>query len=400
MMSRYKLGYLAILLTVVLGAALVACGAESGPATSPAAAPTTAPTAMPEPTATAMPAPTSTPVPTATAMPTPVPTATPQPTATPVPTPTVVPYPAVSGIVDVSNRGWPREVETADGLIRLEEPPQRILSYSLGHDELLLALVDKSRFAAVGPFTGDAAYSNVAGLAADLPTFEKGVENVLAAKPDLVIVSKFTDADIVGLIQEAGVPVARPALESSAEGNIPTILLMGYMLGVEERAQELVAEIEDRLALVTGRVPPPGDPERPAVISMTRYSDVLYAAGADTTEGGILETAGGVNAAARDGIAGHQTISVESVAAMSPDVILITQPVEYGANELREDLLSHAALAEVPAVKAEMVHVVDSRKYTTLSHWNVRGIEQTALMLYPDRFSDVEFSDFEPYEGE
>ncbi len=396
MMSISKLGYLAILLTVVLGAALVACGAEPEPATSPA----TAPTAMPEPTATPMPAPSATPVPTATAAPTPVPTATPHPTATPVPTPTVIPYPAVSGIVDVSNRGWPREVETTDGVVRLEEPPQRILSYSLGHDEILMALVDKSRFAAVGPFTGDPAYSNVAEQAAGLPTFEKGVENVLAARPDLVIVSKFTDADIVGLIQEAGVPVARPALESSAEGNIPTILLMGYMLGVEERALELVAEIEARLALVTERVPPPGGPERPAVISMTRYSDVLYAAGADTTEGGILETAGGVNAAARDGIAGHQTISIESIASMNPDVILIAQPVEYGANELRDDLLGHPALAEVSAVKSEMVQVVDSRKYTTLSHWNVRGIEQTALTLYPNRFEDVEFSDFEPYEGE
>ena len=399
-MSRLKTGYMAALFALVMGVALVACGAESEPATSPAAAPTTAPTAMPEPSSTPMPAPTATPAPKATPEPTPAPTATPQLTATPIPTPPAIPYPAVSGIVDVSNRGWPREVETADGLVRLEGPPQRILSYSLGHDEILLALVDRDRFAAVGPFTGDAAYSNVSEQAAGLPTFEKGVENVLAAKPDLVIVSKFTDVDIVGLIQEAGVPVARPALESSAEGNIPTILLMGYMLGVEERALELVAEIEGRLALVSERVPPRGAPERPSIISMTRYSDVLYAAGADTTEGGILETAGGVNAAARDGIAGHQTISVESVAAMNPDVILITQPVEYGANELRDDLLSHPALAEVSAVKEEMVHVVDSRKYTTLSHWNVRGIEQTALMLYPDRFEDVEFSDFEPYDGE
>ena len=255
MMSISKLGYLAILFTVVLGVALVACGVEPEPATSPAAAPT----AVPEPIATTMSAPTSTPIPTATPEPTPAPTATPQPTATPVPTPTVIPYPAVSGIVDVSNRGWSREVETTDGVVRLDEPPQRILSYSLGHDEILLALVDKSRFAAVGPFTGDPAYSNVAEQAEGLPTFEKGVENVLATRPDLVIVSKFTDADIVGLIQEAGVPVARPALESSAEGNIPTILLMGYMLGVEERALELVAEIEgpagarDRARPATGR---------------------------------------------------------------------------------------------------------------------------------------------------
>ena len=247
---------------------------------------------------------------------------------------------------------------------------------------------------------GDPTYSNVADLAADLPTFESGVENVLATKPDLVIVSNFTDADVVSLIQEAGVTVVRPALENSAEGNIPNILLMGYMLGVEERAIELAAEIEDRLKRVSERVPKPGDSNRPAVISVSRYSDSIYVAGEGSTEGGIIKSAGAVNAATREGIVSHQVISIESIVAMNPSFILITQPVAFGANEFRDDLLNHPALAEVPAVMNREVHVVDSRKFTTLSHWNVRGIEQTALLLYPDKFSDVTFTDFEPYTGE
>ena len=226
------------------------------------------------------------------------------------------------------------------------------------------------------------------------------MENVLAANPDLVVVSKYTDADIVSLIKEAGVPVVRPALESSAEGNIPNILLMGYMLGVEDRALELVSEIEDRLALVKDRVPSAGGSERPVVIAMTRYSDSMYVAGEGTTESGIIETAGGVNAGARDGLSGHQKVSVESIAAMDPEVILITQPIDFGAGELRDDLLAHPALADVRAVVDGAVTVVDSRQYTTLSHWNVRGIEETALLLYPDKFADVEFNDFEPYARE
>lgn len=387
--------------------ALIACGAESQPLEAPA--PTSAvaqlPTATAEPTPapapTETPEPTAMPVPTATAEPAaPTATPTPEPTATPVPSPTAVPYPAVRGIVDVTNRGWPRDVETSDGVVTIEQPPQRVLSYSLGHDEILLALLTTDRIAAVGPFTADPAYSNVADVARGLPSFEKGVENVLAANPDLVVVSKFTDADIVDLIEEAGVPVVRPALESSSEGNLPAILLMGYMLGVEDRALELVAEIEDRLALVTERVPPVGDPERPAVISIARYSDVIYAAGSGSTEGGIIETAGGVNAAARDGIEGHKTVSVESIAAMDPDVILLTQPPEYGSAQLQDDLMNHPALASVSAVADGMVLTVDPTLYTTLSHWNVRGIEETALLLYPDMFSDVTFSDFEPYLGE
>ena len=386
------------LLAAAASMALIGCGSEPQTPESPTAVPTSPPpsTSTPEPTpmATAEP----TPAPTATAVPTP--TSVPTVTATPIPAPTAIPYPAVSGIVDVSNMDWPREVETSDGQVRLEGPPQRILSYSLGHDEILLALVDKERFAAVGPFTGDPAYSNVSEYAAGMPSYEKGVESVLAANPDLVVVSKYTDADIVSLIEEAGVPVVRPALENSAEGNIPTILLMGYMLGVEDRALELVAEIEERLNRVTDRVPPVGSSERPAVISMTRYSDSLYVAGEGTTEGGIIETAGGVNAGARDGLSGHQTVSFESIAAMDPQVILITQPLEFGAEELRDDLLAHPALAGVQAVSDGAVTVVDSRKYTTLSHWNVRGIEETALLLYPDIFSGIEFADFEPYEGE
>ena len=397
-MSTSKLGLIAVLTAMVISVAFAACASDPEPTATPTAAPvvkaTVAPTATPQPEPTATPQPTATPEPTAT----PKPTATPEPTLTP--TPTVVPYPTVKGIVDPSNRDWPREVELADEVIVVKEPPQRVLAYSLGHDEILIALIDPERFAAVGPFAGDPAYSNVADQAADLPTFESGVENVLAAKPDLVLASKYTDVDVINLIKEAGVPVARTALESSSEGNIPNILLIGYMLGVEERALELVSEIENRLKFIADQVPPPNASERPFVISISRYSDSIYAAGSDTTEGGILESGGGVNASARDGVEGHQVISIEAIAAMNPDVILIAQPVEYGANEFRDDLLNHPALASVSAVSESQIHVVDSRLYTTLSHWNVRGIEETARLLYPDKFSDVTFEDFKPYDRE
>ena len=362
---------------------------------------TTSPTDAPPPTTRPTPTPPRTPAGTPTPPPTaaPRPTATPLPTATPEPTP-VPPYPEVPGVVEASNRGWPREVETSEGLVRLDGPPQRILTYSLGHDEIVLSLVDTNRIAAVGKFTANQSYSNVADWVAEIPIYEKGAENVLAQKPDLFIASKYTKADIVDLIKEAGVPVVRPSLESSSEGNIPNILLVGYLLGVEERALELAAEIEARLAAVTQRVPPPGDSDRPTVVSITRYSEKVYVPGVGTTEGGIIEAAGGVNAAARDGIEGIQKVSLESIAALAPEIILITQSGESGGDALRTDLLAHPALVAVPAVINERIHVVGSKTYTTLSHWNVRGIEETAALLFPGRFEDITFTDFEQYQGE
>lgn len=395
---------------------VIACGAadqptDEAPATAPQATSTPVPADTPEPQAaaedsTSEPEPTVAPTvaPTA-AAPTsvPAPTAAPQPTSAPEPTavpePTPEPYPAVPGIVDPSNTGWPREVETLEGVVTLEAPPERILTYSLGHDEMLIALVPPERVAALGKFASNVAYSNVADIAPNYPVFEKGAENVLAAEPDLFIVSAFTKADIVDLVKDAGVPVVRPALESSAEGNVPNILLLGYILGVEDRALELAAEIESRLMVVTERVPPPGDESRPAVISITRYSDSISVSGSGTTGSGIIETAGGLNAAARDGIDGFQKISSESIAAMNPDYIIIPQGGE-GAITLRDDLLSDPVLAAVPAIANGEIHLVDAPKHITLSHWNVRGIESTAQILFPDRFADVTFTDFEPYTGE
>lgn len=412
---RYLTAIIAIM--AVAAFALAACGSAAEPTEPPAPAATTAPTAAPEPTATPQPTeppaptaaavsqPTSAPEPTATARPAPTsaPTAAPQPTNTPEPTatpaPTEVPYPSVSGIVDPSNLGWPREVETSEGKITLEGPPQRILTYSLGHDEMVLALAPPERIAALGKFTGNPSYSNVAELASQFAVYEKGAENVLAQNPDIFIVSRSTKADIVELVKEAGVPVARPDLEDAAEGNISQILLLGYMLGAEERALELTAEIRQRLEAVASRVPPAGDPSRPAVISITRWSDSISISGGGTTGSDIIEAAGGVNAAARDGIDGFQKISVESILAMNPDFILIPQDGE-GAVNLRDDLMNDPVLATVPSVVNGQIHIVHPPNYIVLSHWTVRGVERTAEILFPDRFADVTFTDFEPYTGE
>ena len=380
--------------------------ATQQPADTPTSGPVMPPTVTPKSAAATLPTPTAPARPTATAQPTPTaaptvvsrPINTPAPTATPAPT-EAPSYPAVSGIVDPSNLGWPREVETSEGRITLESPPQRILTYSLGHDEMVLALAPPDRIAALGKFTGNPSYSNVAELAAQFPVYEKGAENVLAANPDIFIVSRSTKADIVELVKEAGVPVARPDLEDAAEGHISQILLLGYMLGAEGRALELTAEIRQRLEAVASRVPPPGDASRPPVISITRWSDSISISGGGTTGSDIIEAAGGVNAAARDGIDGFQKISVESILAMNPDFILIPQDGE-GAAKLRDDLMSDPVLATVPAVVNQQIHIVHPPNYIVLSHWTTRGVERTAQLLYPERFADVTFTDFEPYTGE
>ena len=363
-------------LIIAAAVALIAIGCSSPPAT---------PTPIP-PTSTPVP-PTATPVP---------PTATPVP-PTPTPSPDYGVYSNVPGIVDPTNFGWPREVESSEGLISLSQPPAIAHFASQGHAEIAMGLIESSRFAAVYSFFADPENSNIAGQIGDIPVIGFEPEEVVALEPEVVVVSKFTNPDLVAVFKDAGLPVLRTALEGS-NGDIPNILLMAYLLGAEDQGLDLAGEVRARLEFVRERVADAGVPvtDRTSVLTISELGDI-WAAGAGSNVDNIIKDAGGVNAAAE--IDNFQQISMESIAAMNPDMIIITQPMESGL-VFADKLKTSPVLQDVGAIQNDNVHVVKSRHFTTLSHWNVRGVETLAKMLYPDQFAEVEFEEFKHFGSE
>ena len=320
--------------------------------------------------------------------PTPVPTSTPSPTATPTATtsPGEMALRGVRGIVDPTNLGWPRQVEGLNGVVTIPAKPQRIVTASIGHDEMTLALVSSERLVGAGAVSKDPTYSNVAGLLEAKAEISREPETIIALEPDVVVTSPFFSEDGIAALSRVGIPVVQTELRQDAESRVNAILLMGYIFGEEERAAEFAAEVQARLASVVEATVSEG--ARPRVLAATRYADELWVAGDGSTEGGVISSAGGVNAAAE--IDGNQTTSLEGIITMAPDVIVIPQPAAFGADEFREYLMNSEALAEVPAVKSGQVYVVESRLYTTLSFWNIRGVEHLAAILWPDLFPDAE----------
>ncbi len=292
----------------------------------------------------------------------------------------------VRGIVDPSNSGWPREVEGLNGIVSIPAKPMRIITASVGHDEMTLALVPNDRLVAVGSATKNFTYSNVATFVQEKPEISRDPEVIIAQSPDVVVTSPFFPVDVIDALQRAGIPVIQTDLIQGPEERINSILLMGYIFGEEQRAFEFADEVQARyesLIAVTSV-----KSLRPSVLALTQYSDTLWVAGGDSTEGGVIVAAGGVNAAEVAGVQGNQTTSLEGVIAMAPEIIIIAQPLEFGAEEFLQSLLEHEALAEVPAVKNGAVHIVESKHFTTLSYWNIRGAEDLARMLWPDDFSE------------
>ena len=319
-----------------------------------------------------------------------MPASTPRPTPTPTPAPTPPPLvgqlTGVPGIVDPTNLSWPRQVEGLNGIVEIPAKPQRIITASVGHDEMVLAIAPATRLVAVGAATKNQTYSNVASLVQDKPEITRDPETIIALFPDVIVTSPFFSADGIEALSRVGIPTIQTRLDHDAQARINNILLLGYILGEEARALEFATEVRDRhgaLIAVTG-----ARQSKPRVLALTSYSDDLWVAGANSTEGSVIEAAGGVNAAADQGVEGNQTTSLEGVIAMNPDVIIIAQPIEFGAEEFRERLQSDQALQEVPAIRDDRVFVVESKHFTTLSYWNIRGAEDLARILWPDDFSE------------
>ena len=288
------------------------------------------------------------------------------------------------GIVDPANFGWPRQVEGLNGVVSIPSKPRRIITASIGHDEMTVALVPVERLVGVGAVSKDATFSNVASLVQDLPEVTRDPETIIAQAPDVIVTSPFFPAEAIAALATIGIPVVQTELKHDPEARINAILLMGYIFGEEQRAIEFAAEVRarhDAVLAVTGAQTP-----RPRVLAVTSYSDRLWVAGGGSTEGGVIVAAGGVNAAEAAGVEGNQTTSLEGVIAMAPDVIIIPQPVAFGAEEFRRSLFDNQALAEIPAIVNNRVHVVESRYYTTLSYWNILGSEHLARLLWPDAF--------------
>ena len=326
--------------------------------------------------------------------PTATPTQIPEPTSTPHPTPTPTPAPpplagqltGAPGIVDPTNLSWPRQVEGLNGIVEISAKPQRIITASVGHDEMVLAIVPNERLVAVGSATQNQTYSNVADLVQEKPEISRDPETIIAQNPDVVVTSPFFSVDGVEALTRVGIPTIQTQLDHDAEARINNILLLGYILGEEARALEFAKEVRDRyeaLVAVTA-----GKQNKLRVLALTSYSDDLWVAGANSTEGSVIEAAGGINAAADQGVEGNKTTSLEGVIAMNPDVIIIAQPIAFGAEEFRERLRSEQALQEIPAIRDDRVHVVESKHFTTLSYWNIRGAEDLARILWPDDFSE------------
>jgi len=296
-----------------------------------------------------------------------------------------------AGIVDPDNHGWPRAVRDAFGeIVEIPAKPERVLTLSLGLDEVVMALTGPERFAAISDIARSG-YSNIVTQAEQVPaTVINDLEYILGLAPDILLLDGMAQPELVAQARDAGLTVFITDLHDTVGDHLANIQLIAYILGEEEAGAVLMEKVQQRVDALAALVEEASaGQQKPRVVHLAPN---LYVPGSATTSEEFITRAGGINAVSEAGLVSWQQISLEKLVEMAPEVIVHD---EYDADRLRSDILEHPAMADVPAVRDGRIYEIPSRYLTTLSFWNIRGAEELARHLWPEALGSVIFEDFD-----
>jgi iron complex transport system substrate-binding protein len=218
------------------------------------------------------------------------------------------------------------------------DSPQRIVSLNLCTDQLLMALVPPERIASITWLSRTEGDPSLLPLAQKLPVNHGSAEEVLALRPDLVVAGRFTTGTTRALLKQVGVPLLEVDAASDWDAVRRTTRDVAAAVGASARGEELLQEMDAKLHQLSQR-----RATQVRAIGWSGAGDDVP--GADTMFNTILETAGGVNLAAR--AAGIGSFDLEQLLHARPQVLL--RGAAYAAKPaLRSEVAQHRVLRGLP----------------------------------------------------
>jgi iron complex transport system substrate-binding protein len=215
--------------------------------------------------------------------------------------------------------------------------PSRVVSLNPCLDVTLVAVADRGQIAALSHYSRDPA-SSIPEIAKTLPYTNETAEEVILARPDLVLTSRHSGLATRNALRRAGIATELFDVPVTVDQSIAQVRRMAGLVGHPEKGEALAAEIEAALAAAA---PPPG--AKPVTALVFQRNGFTPGSGELTDE--LLTRTGFVNVAARYG-AHWGYMPLERVLADPPQIMLAGE-VTPGMPSWADRVLRHPALASL-----------------------------------------------------
>ncbi|MFL1376148.1 MULTISPECIES: ABC transporter substrate-binding protein [unclassified Nocardiopsis] len=270
----------------------------------------------------------------------------------------------------VGDGTFPVTLTDATGEVTLEAAPERIVSLSPTHTEMLFAVGAGDLVEAADEYSNHPAEAPTT----DLSGFTPSVEAVTEYDPDLVVMSD-SSIEVAGQLAEVDIPTLVLPAAATLEDTYAQLRLLGDATGHSEDADIEATRVETEFTKVVEEVcAEAGDS------GLTFYQELdetPFTATSATFVGQIYSSFGLVNiadAADEDGAAGgYPQLSQEYIVEANPDLIYLS----YGDDDAVAAVAERPAFDTVTAVRNDAVYLLDA---DIASRWGPRVVDFARLV--------------------
>ena len=213
----------------------------------------------------------------------------------------------------------------------------RIVSMNVCSDQLLLSLADPEQILGLSRFSRDAWQSFAADKARRFPIMSGGAEDVLVAKPDIVVASLFDKRSTRELLKTNGLHLVEFTVPRTLDEVKQQILEMGEVVRHPDRAALAIARLDAAIARARQAV----TDHHYRVLPLSRRG---WVSGSESLVSSLLTETGLLNPAADLGVAAGGFASLEAIVQLKPDFLLVAEAGNRAEDDGRAFVL-HPALA-------------------------------------------------------
>jgi len=302
-------------------------------------------------------------------------------------------FTVLSGIPNIQNPknlAWPRIISINDKDIIIPKKPEKLITISLGHDEVLFGITSNEQIVGTTIFAQEEG-SNILDKAKGLPTISSDPESIIALEPDIVFADSYASVDLIDALEDIGIIVIQTPLNNDLNGRKKDIWLMAYITGNLQSAELLISNIDKKIKILEN-IAKSSQEVNKKVLTLSWW-DAYWAAGKGSTEDSIITLTGATNVAAENQIQSNTTIDKELLISMNPEIIIVTQSANWGGKDFYDQIFEDETLSSIDAIKNNNVYMVNSNLWGTLSYWNIKGAEELMKILL--NINNIEnFGDF------
>ena len=267
--------------------------------------------------------------------------------------------------------------------------PKRILTFAMYTDQIVLGLVTSDHLVGINTLMDDPVLSNVVPIAKRITKKigDPGAEEVLSMKPDVVIVSDWTQAEKIQSMRDLGLKVVSVKSPETIQDAKEAVSQVAAAIGEPEKGKQLIGMMDKKLAEIrekTSKIKPEQRKNIVLLSLMTAYGGTGCAYDDACREANVI------NGIAAAGLKNGQQLTKEMLIKINPDIMLM--PVyndrgKYDTQSFIDSYLKDPSLQTVKAIKDNRLVYPREQFIYNCSQDIVYCVQEIARVAYGEEFN-------------